>query len=142
MLSLYYDGLDAGIRRPVGEFSRLTLVGKSLLAENGVYIAFLNNGLWRTPRRNFAALGIASNVGLWFDDQADCSERLGPFEYIRLVSGSVWADDRLLAGYDARQDEWHRPGDEHPWPVILIRQPSQVYAPVFQWDACAVPQLT
>ena len=142
MLSLYHDRLDAGIRHPVADFSCLTLVGKALLASNGVYVAFLNNGLWRTPHRNFASLGIASNVALWFDDSATCSERVGPFEYIRIVSGSVWAEDRLLAGYDEVRDEWIRPEDEHPWPVVLIRQPNQSYVPLVQWDASAVPQLT
>lgn len=124
MLGLYYPGMDAGNQcQFVEQSTDLCLIANHLIGGNNESLAYLHNGLWRTPERDFPILIVAGNVILRFeDDLGDGPEAVGPFESIRIANGSIWVKQRLIAGYIELQEKWARPLEDELWPIVRIEQ--------------------
>jgi hypothetical protein len=71
--------------------------------DNAIVSRYLN-GLWQLTRGRHRAFDCSGPVFLRVTNSAGKSERVGPYNMVKVAGGAIFADDQCLAVHDSRQE--------------------------------------
>ena len=121
MLTGQLQGLTG--TRAIGPAREFRIERASLLIDGNPF-AIYTDGTWDCSRLSGTSIPIGPEAMIRCENGSFyCTH--GPCKLVRLVDGSIYADDLLLAQFDEDKKEWVLTKDKSRWPRIIIRRPHR-----------------
>lgn len=98
--------------------ARFRLDGKEFYDEEGKRVAVMGAGshAWELDAGACGVLELESNVSICFCE----GTRLGPFERVRICSGTIRAGDAILAQFNGDKHAWCNPPAHHACDPVIF----------------------
>lgn len=122
-ISLAFVGHVRAQAVEIGPAAWFKVDGASLLGPNGEQVATHVHGCWFVGELRFLSIECSERAEcLFLSPDGVPLERRGPFEFVVLADGALFADGEAVAEYHADADAWLLAQSNRCWGGFLIKR--------------------